>query len=138
MKKPWSFLIADDDPDDRDLFASILRELSADVTIQSVSDGTEVMAYLDTCPERYLPDVLILDYNMPRMSAPQVLDSICGKPKYYGMAKFILSTSADKQYIDGCLKKGAIEYFQKPPRVAALRAIAVKIIQYLNAISKNR
>jgi CheY-like chemotaxis protein len=135
MKKIVRFLVADDDRDDLELFASLLKELSPDAVIITVGDGTEVMAWLAACQEELLPDALIMDYNMPRMNAAQVLDSICGQPKYFGLAKFILSTSSQQEYIDGCLNKGAIDYFVKPNSVEGLRNIAVRITAFINRVS---
>jgi CheY-like chemotaxis protein len=130
MTKPLSLLIADDDKDDRDLFESILRREAPDANVTAVADGIEVIDYLKNCPELYLPDALILDYNMPLMNGAQVLDAICSDPKYYGVAKFMLSTSSQPEYKDSCIKKGAIEYFVKANSIEGTAMIANEIISY--------
>jgi CheY-like chemotaxis protein len=136
MKKTVRFLVADDDRDDLELFTSLLKEAAPDAVIIKVKDGTDVVAWLAECPEVLLPDALVMDYNMPKMNAAQVLDRICGQPKYFGLAKFILSTSSQKEYVDGCLKKGAIEYFIKSNHVEGLRNIAARITAFITRVSE--
>jgi CheY-like chemotaxis protein len=138
MTKPLSFLIADDDQDDRELFESILRQEAPDAIVTAVADGTEVLSYLKSCPELYLPDALILDYNMPLMTGAQVLDAICSDPKYYGVAKFMLSTSSQPEYKDGCIKKGAIEYFVKATNIVDTTMIANEIISYCRKLAAKK
>jgi CheY-like chemotaxis protein len=136
MKKKLRFLIADDDPDDRELLGAILQDIAPGAVITMVSDGTRAVDYLQHCGETSLPHVIILDYNMPLMSAPQVLDRICNKGMYAGIAKFIMSTSDSQQYLDGCRNKGVIEYFKKPNSIDGIRRIAIRILEYINTVSK--
>lgn len=60
-------LIADDNPDLREIFARTFDRRHFDV--QVVKDGQEAVDYLQT----ELPDVLILDVNMPRLNGFEVL-----------------------------------------------------------------
>ena len=113
---------------------SVRRRREAIVTC--VKDGTEVISYLKTCPELYLPTVLILDYNMPQMNGSQVLDIICSQPKYHGIAKFMLSTAAQPEYIDGCKKKGVIEYFVKATNVEGMTMIAREIVTFASGLKE--
>ena len=135
MKNTVNFLIADPDRAGVDLFASLLKEISPDAVVHTVSDGAEAVEWLEACQEAALPDAIIMDYNMPKMNGADVLDHICRKPRYHLLAKFILSAVSDKAYMDGCLHKGAIEYFIKPSGLTGLRAIAARITRYLKTIS---
>ena len=135
MKKSKSFLIADPDKHGVDLFASLLKEFSPDAVVHTVSDGAQAVEWLDSCQPSALPDAIIMDYSMPNMNGAEVLDHICRKPRYHLLAKFILSAVSDKEYMDGCLHKGAIEYFIKPEETTGLRSIASRITRYVKAIS---
>lgn len=136
MPNRLSFLLADDDEDDRDLFESVLRDEAHDALIKSVTDGTDVIAYLNNCTEELLPNVLVLDYNMPLMTGAKVLEIICGNPKFDKIAKFMMSTAAQPEYIDRCKKKGAIKYFAKATNMTDLTEIAREIIAYGKRMSK--
>jgi DNA-binding NarL/FixJ family response regulator len=81
--------------------------------------------------------VLILDFNMPQMNGSQVLDIICSQPRYYGIAKFMLSTAAQPEYMDGCKKKGVIGYFVKASDVEGMTMIAREIATYARALISN-
>ncbi|HEY0045568.1 MAG TPA: response regulator, partial [Flavobacterium sp.] len=54
-------LLADDDPDDRDLFTEAVTEHNADVN--TVWNGAQLMKVLDS--NESLPDFIFLDLNMP-------------------------------------------------------------------------
>jgi CheY-like chemotaxis protein len=134
MKTELRILLADDDHDDLTLFESLIRREAPDAAVHTVKDGTEVLSYLASCPELYLPTVLVLDYNMPQMTGAQVLDAICKEPKYHGIAKFMLSTASQPEYIDGCKKKGVIEYFVKASNVEGMAMIAREIVSFASKL----
>jgi CheY-like chemotaxis protein len=129
MKK-LSFLLADDDSDDCEFFQQAMDELSPDAVLKIVNDGRTAIEYLDTCHDDLLPCALILDYNMPLLNGPGVLDWLCGKPRFNGIDKFIWSTAGQPEYIDGCLGKGAIKYFVKPSNDSGTLEIAREIISF--------
>ncbi len=124
------FLLADDDADDRGLFENILHELAPDALIQSVVDGKKAIEYLESCEKIYLPGAIILDYNMPLMNGPEVVDWMCSQPRYHGIDKYIWSTSSDQHYINSCLNKGVLEYFVKPATYEGAVEIVQTIINY--------
>ena len=123
-------VIIEDDRDDREMFEEAIREVMPGVVIESVHDGKQVTEYLAACGPDDLPCCIILDYNMPNMNGPQVLDWICGQPKFNGIDKFIWSTAFQQEYVDGCLRKGAIQYFIKPNNMDGIIDIARKIVEH--------
>ena len=134
MIEKLRFLLADDDADDSSIFETILHELSPNAVIHTVDDGRKAVEYLESCPEEYLPRVIILDYNMPLMNGHEVLSWLCSRPRYHGIDKFIWSTSSEQHFIDACLNKGAVEYFVKPASYDGTIAIVQKIINYSNRL----
>lgn len=75
----YSVLLADDSEDDRLLFEVAIKRVPGLKLVASVADGIETMWYLDGQGEysdrkRFpLPDLLFLDFKMPRMSGLDVL-----------------------------------------------------------------
>jgi len=66
MSSPTCILIADDDPDLRDILRSILEPVGFAVT--EAPDGAQALQVIRGNP----PDLLILDYMMPKVTGPQV------------------------------------------------------------------
>lgn len=63
---PKRILIVDDDHDLRETFDQAFRQEDYDVL--SAKDGAEAMELLSRLREEELPDLIILDYQMPRMN----------------------------------------------------------------------
>jgi CheY-like chemotaxis protein len=130
MIKPLGVLLADDDSDDRELLIEAFRELSSDFIIHNVADGRKAAEWLENCDLENLPCAVILDYNMPHMTAPQVLEWICARPQFNGIHKFVWSTSSREDFVESCREKGIIEYFVKPFEQTGFKKIAVKVLKY--------
>jgi len=71
-------LIADDDEGDRMLFADALRRVSTEVELSMATDGDELLTWLKTTPR--LPDVVIMDLNMPAKNGFESLKEIKKDP----------------------------------------------------------
>ncbi len=69
-------LIVDDDPFNLDLLDQELIE--EDYTIERASDGEEALQKV----ESFLPDVVLLDYMMPKMNGIEVLKLLRQDEKY--------------------------------------------------------
>ena len=128
---PLHFLLADDDRDDKELFASVLSQIIPDAHIHMVSDGKDVVRYLENCAPHELPTALILDVNMPQMGGLAVLDWLKTNPRFLLQKNFVLSTSAEQWNRQVCLDRGVVEYFIKPNTVQGIWDIATKIADYL-------
>ncbi len=59
-------LVVEDQEPDQFIAKRNLSRHWPDTTIEVVSDGEEAIEYLDSIPDN-LPDLILLDINMPRM-----------------------------------------------------------------------
>lgn len=123
-----SILLADDDIEDQELLTESLLEQEPAARIDVVWSGQEVLGYLSKCREDSLPQLLILDFQMPILSAVEVLDRMQQEPRYDTIHKVVWSTSTQPEHIKKCLNKGAIRYFPKPNNKAELYALAASIL----------
>lgn len=130
--------MADDDAEDRELFADALQRLAPDASLISVRDGAEAIAYLEKNKGGSIPDLVILDYNMPHVNGPQVLDWLCAREVFNGIAKFVWSTAAQREYIDDCKAKGALQYFVKPNSEAQLMSTVSQILATVRTQPENK
>lgn len=61
-----------------------------------------------------MPDLIILDQNMPVMNGKQTLAFLKSNKRYASIHVCICSTYTDHQLIDECLKLGAYKVASKP------------------------
>jgi CheY-like chemotaxis protein len=111
-------LMADDDVEDCWLASEAFAETGARATFSCVENGIELMDYL---AERLagprvgeLPNLILLDLNMPRMDGRQALIEIKAQPALQHIPIVILTTSSDHHKVDLTLKAGAESFITKP------------------------
>jgi CheY-like chemotaxis protein len=113
-------LLADDDPDDRHFFCEGMRRFFPEIVIHTFQDGDELLHFLDNNPLPVLPACILLDYKMPRLTAPQVLQATGAGTRYAPIPKVVWSTSERKKDIDECLGLGAVRFVIKPDKGSQL------------------
>lgn len=115
--KDKTVLIADDDAEDCMLACDAFAEIGAKIAFSSVADGIELMAYLSEhslSAAKRLPDLILLDMNMPRKDGRQALVEIKSEPAFQHIPIVILTSSEDRADVDFTMKAGAESYFTKP------------------------
>ena len=123
-----SILLADDDIEDQELLKESLLEQEPAARIDVVWNGQEVLSYLSKCQDDNLPQLLILDFQMPILGAVDTLDRLQQDSRYDAIHKVVWSTSTQPEHIEKCLKKGAIRYLPKPNNKDELNALAGSVL----------
>jgi DNA-binding response OmpR family regulator len=101
-------LVVDDEPRTAELTAALLRRAGYDVAVALT--GGEALAHV----REATPDLMLLDYEMPDMDAPEVLDLLRGDAKRLSFPVIIL-TGARPSAADQVLgiERGASDYITK-------------------------
>ena len=130
MKGSLSMLVAEDDADDRVLLADAFAESGVVVALDFVADGVELMQRLalrDADVNLGLPDLVLLDLNMPRMDGREALRAIREHERLRHLPVIILTTSKAELDIRVSYQLGANSYVTKPRRfhelIEVLRAL---------------
>ncbi len=128
-------LIAEDDPDDRDLAQEALSMTGLASEVRFVENGQELMDYLNrggayADREPGLPDLLLLDLNMPRMDGRVALRAIRETPALRLLPVVVLTTSRDIEDIRYCYETGANSFMTKPSRFQDLIDAMRKLEDY--------
>ena len=113
-----TILHVDDDFEEREIFSEAL--FSIDPTIQFIGaySGPNALAKLQ---DGKLPDLIILDINMPLMDGFEFLQSIKQTPRLATIPVILYSTSASEKDISKGLTLGATNYIVKPNNLATLK-----------------
>jgi CheY-like chemotaxis protein len=119
-------LMADDDPDDRELTRDALRESRLANELHFVEDGAALLDYLrrrgaysrpGSAPR---PGVILLDLNMPRKDGREALREIKADPELRDIPIVVLTTSRAEQDIAQSYDLGANSFITKPVTFAGL------------------
>jgi chemosensory pili system protein ChpA (sensor histidine kinase/response regulator) len=101
------FLLAQPDPALADGFAAALCATGAEVIV--VPDGLQLLFEL----ERRVPDILVLDLELPLVSAYRVLDVLRRDPLTYDVPVVLISDVAFQEARDA-VRLGVEAFFTKP------------------------
>ena len=117
-----TFLLADDDADDKTLFCEALSEIDPEIVCHTASDGKEALAILS---EKQItkPNIIFLDINMPVMDGWQCLGRLKENTDYKDVPVIMYSTSSYQRDIELALQSGAFCFFTKPSDYRELRSI---------------
>jgi len=124
-------LVVEDDTDDRDIFSYVFKYRTDCCELQFVEDGKEAITLLNSLPEKDLPSLIVLDYNLPGFKGCDVIKQLSKSDKIKPIPKIIYSTNADEEIIGTCLKAGANAYFRKSNTMGGVMHDIDKILQYV-------
>jgi len=121
-------VIAEDDPEDMELIADAILLAEPGAELQKFTDGLSAYEYLSARHDNDLPSLIILDYNMPRLTGAQVLKNMGREARFEPIPKVVLSTSSSPLYKHECIRNGATEYFVKPGSLNELNSLARRMV----------
>ena len=117
LGRPVSILLVEDNPGDVRLTQEALKESKVLNNLSVVADGVEAMAYLRREREyaaAILPDLILLDLNLPKKDGREVLEEIKSDPALRCIPVVILTTSTAEQDILRSYDLHANCYVTKP------------------------
>jgi CheY-like chemotaxis protein len=114
VKEKKKVLFADDDADERSLFEDVYQKRKDIIVLPSLINGSDVIQKLNSLDDSELPDLIILDQNMPLMTGKQTLSFIKSNKRFSRIAVCICSTYADHQLVEDCVRLGAYKVSSKP------------------------
>ena len=96
MEKSPFILIVDDDPDDIFLLSNALMSKDPSIKIVEAYDGEAALILLDEMIASLdLPDLIIVDINMPVMDGRQFLSILKSKPETKDIRAIMYTSSAN-------------------------------------------
>ena len=107
-----NIILVEDNEDHFFLIEEVFKHAQLKVNLHRVRNGFELMTYLHK--NVLLPDLILLDLNMPRKGGRAVLQELKATPKYQHIPIVILTTSRYDNDRTECEKLGAEAFISKP------------------------
>ncbi|MBT8416361.1 MAG: response regulator [Silicimonas sp.] len=131
MRK-FRILLIEDNPDHASLTADCLQSDGEEVEVECLASGEEALAFLT---DRYakaneLPDLLLLDINMPGMNGLDLLRHVKSDSKLRIIPAVMLSTSMSMRDINEAKANHANSYVLKSSDFDSLESALLQLKRY--------
>jgi CheY-like chemotaxis protein len=134
--KMITILLADDDPDDRQLTRDAFAQNRLANELHTVEDGEELMDYLhrrgkyENLKNKALPGLILLDLNMPRKDGREALKEMKEDAILRRIPIVVLTTSKAEEDILRSYDLGVNSYVTKPVTFKSLVELIKVLGQY--------
>lgn len=119
MDLPAKVFLIDDDEDDGFFFITALNSFTPSIELIYYQDSETALNHLIT-KKVPVPDIIFLDWNMPKISGRQFLQSIRVLPHLLAIPVIVCSTAANENVKGEALRLGATQFFSKPTSISVL------------------
>ncbi len=120
--------LVDDNPLDRDLATEAIKEACADCTLETHASGRAALDHLRGATT--LPDVVLLDLNMPGLNGFEVLTAMKADARLHLVPVVMLTTSSAAADVEQAYALHASSYVVKAPSFGAFVAQLEAFIRY--------
>ena len=94
--RPYVILLIEDNPGDVRLTQEAFKEGKKNITLEVATDGIEALRFLrkeGPYAEKQIPDLILLDLNLPKWDGREVLKEIKNDPSLRRIPVIVLTTS---------------------------------------------
>ncbi len=135
MHADFHILLVDDSPTDVLIIERALREGNVSHRLTVLRDGQHALDYLvglqqPDSPDEHVPDLILLDLNLPGVDGYQILAAIKADAFLRIIPVVVLTTSRRDEDILAMYQAGANTYIQKPAEYPMYRDLVVALRSY--------
>lgn len=112
VKTHYRILLVEDNPADVQLTVEAFKECKSSVQLEAISSAFEALAFLKMGEK--LPDLILLDLNLPGWDGKKFLREIKSDEKLKGIPIIVLTTSNNYQDVKDSYELQASCYIVKP------------------------
>lgn len=116
-EESFSIFLIEDREEDIDITREALKEANKDCDLEVVKDGETALSRLREHSEEKLeklPDIILLDLNLPKMDGRKVLEKLKEDEKLAPIPVIVLTVSKRDEDIAKSYNSGAAGYITKP------------------------
>jgi CheY-like chemotaxis protein len=125
-------VLAEDDTDDQDMVREIVEMTDSNVKLEIYPDGETLLESMKVLPKAHLPNLIVLDQNMPRLKGSETIWHLKEIDGFENIPVVIYTTYHDNKFAETC-KRMNVELFQKPDTFDAFsKMISTLINRYVS------
>jgi CheY-like chemotaxis protein len=139
MTTPIRVLLVEDNPGDAQLTRDTLEQSKLLIQIAVTTDGEDALDYLLARGSHAgvaLPDLIVLDLNLPKLGGREVLAEMKRHEQLRGIPVVVLTSSDVEKDVVMSYKLGASCYVTKPVGLEAFQAIVKSIESFWFTVVK--
>jgi len=126
--KVLNILLVDDDMIEKMKMNRAISKLNLNHKITNANNGVEAFKYLSETDK--LPDIILLDLNMPRINGIEFLSILKSDSRIKHIPTIILTTSNNNRDLLECYKIGVSGYILKPLKYEEYVGKIEKLLSY--------
>ncbi|MFN3136157.1 MAG: response regulator [Allomuricauda sp.] len=123
-------LFIEDDAIETMKFQRTMSKLETKHTLIEAKNGEEALEYLES--GKSLPDIILLDLNMPKMNGIEFLGLLKQHDKIKYLPTIVLTTSENRDDLLECYKIGIAGYIIKPLKYNDYETKLKTVLEYWN------
>jgi CheY-like chemotaxis protein len=128
--KPVELFLTEDHESELELFRMALKQWKRKFNLTTASNGEEALTLLTNgLSHKYIPDLIILDLNIPRLDGLELLKEIKTHKTLKLIPTIMFSSSANSEEIIEAYKLNVNSFVQKPISLDQYR-IVVKAFEF--------
>lgn len=120
--------LAEDDTDDQEIFREVIAEIDDKITLMVAEDGEVLIEKINRLGDDELPDLIILDQNMPKLKGHETIGKLRTDAKLAKIPAVIYSTYHDTLFIEAC-RTQQIDLYLKPDTYNELKDMIDALIK---------
>lgn len=133
-------VLVDDNLADQEIARRVFGSQANVCKLRVLSDGQQALSYLDSnrrndVSEKELPDLILMDINMPRLSGIEVLRSIKADKALQHIPVLMLTTSSLESDIQDSYRSGCSSYILKPMTAPQFSSLLAQLLHYWTRVA---
>ena len=129
MSKGLLIFLIDDDTDDQEVFSMTIEKVMPIAKCEFADDGVHALKKLRSLDSLFLPDLIFIDINMPRMNGIECLAEIKKLTHLTDVPAYMYSTSDESFIVAKSLSAGAVGFVKKEVQPKELEMRLAKILK---------
>jgi CheY-like chemotaxis protein len=133
---PFTILVVDDDPDDRELIDEAFKEIDYEAEVKKFIDGKALINYLQQISPSMYPSLIVLDNSLPGMEVQDVLTLLKEIKQAQNIPVIIYSGTVSTAKKEELLQLGAYKVIEKGVTMQAVADAAKQLKNIAEAFKK--